>query len=97
MQLIRCSALTRDAPFAQRVAQTILDPIFARGTEKGSRTLVHAASAGAETHGQFLSDCQVAPVASLVTSTVGYQTQNRVWAELSQKLEGIRPGITSNL
>ncbi|KAL1644595.1 hypothetical protein SLS61_008645 [Didymella pomorum] len=91
------SALTRDMPFAMKVVQTIMDPIFARTTEQGSRTPVHAASAGAESHGQYMSNCQVAPVAPLVTSAVGYQTQNRVWAELSQKLEGIRPGITSNL
>lgn len=84
-------------PFAMKVVQTIMDPIFARTTEQGSRTLVHAASAGAESHGQYMSNCQVAPVAPLVISAVGYQTQNRVWAELSQKLEGIRPGITSNL
>lgn len=80
-----------------KVAQFVMDPIFARSTEQGSRTLVHAASAGAETHGQYMSNCKVSPTAPLVTSAVGYQAQNRVWAELSQKLEGIKPGITSNL
>lgn len=96
-KLTRLSALTRHAGFAVNAAQAIIQPVFARTTEQGSRTLVHAASAGAESHGQYMSNCEVAAVASLVTSAVGYQTQNRVWAELVEKLEGIKPGITSNL
>ncbi|KAF3038991.1 hypothetical protein E8E12_004364 [Didymella heteroderae] len=91
------SALTREANFAMKMAQAVLNPIFARTTEQGSRTLVHAASAGPESHGQYMSNCRVAAVAPLVTSSVGYRTQNRVWEELSQKLEGIKPGITSIL
>jgi hypothetical protein len=79
------------------IAEMIIQPIFARTTEQGSRTLVHAASQGAETHGQYLSNCRVAPVAPLVTSSAGYMAQERVWAELSRKLEGIRSGITSGL
>ena len=33
--------------------------VIARDTEVGSRTLVHAAEGGEETHGQYLSDCKV--------------------------------------
>ena len=80
-----------------KIAQSIIQPVFARTTEQGSRTLVHAASQGPESHGQYMSNCQVAPVAPLVTSAVGYETQNRVWIELSKKLENIKPGVTSNL
>lgn len=32
---------------------------IARETEVGSRTLVHAAEGGLETHGQYLSDCKI--------------------------------------
>ena len=43
----------------------IIFPIWramvARSGEEGSRTLVHAAYGGKETHGQYLSDCAVAP------------------------------------
>ncbi|KAF2629266.1 retinol dehydrogenase 12 [Macroventuria anomochaeta] len=91
------SAIARNSGFAVKLAQTLIQPIFARTTEEGSRTLVHAASQGAESHGQYMSNCEVAPVAPLVTSAVGYKTQNRVWAELSNKLEVIKPGVTSNL
>ena len=80
-----------------KIAQAVVGPIFARTTEQASRTLVHAASQGPESHGQYMSNCQVAPVTPLVKSVVGYETKNRVWVELSKKLEGIKPGVTSNL
>ncbi len=37
----------------------ILKALLARPTEHGSRILVHAAEAGPETHGQYLSDCRI--------------------------------------
>ena len=36
-----------------------LRAIFARTAEAGSRTLVFAAQAGQETHGQYVSNCRV--------------------------------------
>ncbi len=71
--------------------------LLARTTEAGSRTLVHAAGAGAETHGQYLSDCEIMMPSPFVLSQEGRVTQKRVWEELSQKLEKIRPGIMANL
>jgi len=71
--------------------------ILARSTEKGSRTLVHAATAGGETHGQYMSDCSIVLPAQLVLSAEGHVLQKRVWDELSKKLEAIRPGVTKNL
>ncbi len=38
---------------------TVLKFFLARSTEHGSRSLVHAAGAGEETDGQYLSDCRV--------------------------------------
>jgi hypothetical protein len=32
---------------------------FARTAEMGSRTLLHAAVAGKETHGKYLSECEI--------------------------------------
>lgn len=71
--------------------------ILARSTEVGSRTLVHAGSQGAETHGQFLSDCHVQQVNSFILTKEGYETQERFWKELSEKLEGITEGVTKVL
>lgn len=49
------SSLSREAPFILEVMKFFL----ARSTEHGSRTLVHAAGAGSESHGQYLSSCRV--------------------------------------
>ena len=70
--------------------------LLARSTEVGSRTLVHAGTQGAESHGQYLSDCEIAEPAPLVTSQEGKKAQDRVWAELLKKLEAIKPGVTSS-
>lgn len=39
--------------------QKLLQKAFARTPEEGSRTLVHGAEGGEETHGQYLDDCKV--------------------------------------
>lgn len=69
---------------------------FARSTEKGSRTLIHAGSCGSETHGKYLSDCEVAVPAAIVSGPGGGKLQERLWDELTQKLEKIQPGVTAN-
>lgn len=51
------SELGRDAGWGL----TILKFFLARTTEAGSRTLVAAAYAGTESHGQYLSNCRVTP------------------------------------
>lgn len=50
------SELGREAGLGLKIAKFFL----ARTTEAGSRTLVSAASAGTESHGQYLSSCRVA-------------------------------------
>lgn len=68
--------------------------LLARSTELGSRTLVHAGAQGADTHGQYLSDCEIADPAPVVVEDK--ETQDRVWNELVEKLEAIEPGVTRN-
>ncbi|WPH03633.1 short chain dehydrogenase [Acrodontium crateriforme] len=76
----------------------LLKMALARTTEYGSRTLVHAGTSGADTHGQYMSDCHIEPVVAWVRDTDdGNKTQARVWDELSKKLEKIQPGILNNL
>ena len=50
------SELSRDGPWSFEIMKFFL----ARSTEVGSRNLVHAASAGAETNGMYLSSCRIA-------------------------------------
>ena len=51
------SELSRDSGYFLSIMKFFL----ARTTEHGSRSLVHAAQAGEETNGQYLSDCRVKP------------------------------------
>ena len=76
----------------------VLKAMLCRSTEMGSRTLVHAGvGIGPESHGKFLSDCKIEKCAKLVEGPEGPELQRRVWAELSQALEHIQPGITKAL
>lgn len=88
------SSLTRDfAPIAYigKIAMR------ARSTEVGSRTLVHAASAGRESYGEYLSNCEVALVGNFVRTAEGKKVQEMVWREVMGRLEGIEPGVSKNL
>ena len=69
--------------------------ILARPTEVGARTLVHGASVGSESHGQYVPDCKITPTAGLTKGKEGAELQERVWVELKQKLEAIRLGVTT--
>ncbi|KAF7505166.1 hypothetical protein GJ744_001232 [Endocarpon pusillum] len=90
------SELARNAGLGLKFMKFLL----ARSTEVGSRTLVHAASAGEETHGQYLSDCKVSRVSPLVSNDTekhGGKLHTRIWDEIVRKLEAIQPGIMQNL
>ena len=89
-----CREFTRDL---NTLTLTIFTTLFARTTEVGSRTLVHATTMGPESHGQYLSDCEIAAPSSFVRSEEGKKIQDGVWEELMAKLEAIQPGISDNL
>jgi hypothetical protein len=69
--------------------------LIARRTEVGARTLVYGASAGPESHGEYVPDCKITPTKGLTKGDEGSELQNRVWVELRDKLEAIRTGVTS--
>jgi NAD(P)-dependent dehydrogenase (short-subunit alcohol dehydrogenase family) len=87
------SELLREGPWFTMVIKLLL----ARTTEVGARNFVWSGAAGAETHGTYVSDCQVTRPSDFVMSEEGSEVQSRVWEELCGKLEGIKPGVTSNL
>jgi hypothetical protein len=71
--------------------------LLARSTEYGSRTLLHGGAAGPDSYGQYLEDCEIGIPSQFVTSAEGKEVQERVWNELVQKLEAIKPGVINNL
>jgi len=91
------SSLARDIVGVKGLFFALFKLILARTTEVGSRTLVAAASAGDESHGQYMSDCVVVPPSEFVRSEEGQKTQQRVYEELMDILEKIQPGITKNI
>ncbi|TVY16269.1 Short chain dehydrogenase sol3 [Lachnellula arida] len=78
---------------------TFLKFFFARTTEMGSRTLVIAAMAGSESHGNYMHNGKVENTAlsPFVRSNDGEKASEKVWDELSTILESIQPGVTGNL
>jgi hypothetical protein len=77
------------------VVLRLVKKLLCRPTEVGSRTLVYGATAGPETHGQYLPDCKITALKGLAKGTAGEELQNRVCVELKQKLENIQAGVTA--
>lgn len=92
------SELLREANPIVAAFAWLMKKLFARTTEVGARTLVHGGVAvGEETHGKFMQTCKVTECAKLVEGPEGKMLEDRVWGELSEKLEAIAPGVTKNL
>ncbi|RBQ69321.1 hypothetical protein FVER14953_04337 [Fusarium verticillioides] len=91
------SELDKDVKGLPRYLLSIAKTLVARKTEEGSRTLVHSAAAGDESHGKYMSECRVREPSTFVRSKAGAETQARVHKELMAILESIQPGITQNI
>ena len=91
------SSLSRDTTGIRGIVFRIMKLLVARQTEVGSRTLVAAAEAGKESHGQYMSDCVVVETSPFVRSEEGAKTEERVYTELMGILEKIQPGISENV
>ncbi|KAK8108350.1 short-chain dehydrogenase reductase family [Apiospora sp. TS-2023a] len=88
------SGLSRDAQGMMAVMFGAMKLVLARTTEQGSRTIFHAATQGADTHGQYVDDCRIGEPSEIVTK--GKELQDWLWGELVAKLEKIQPGVTKN-
>ncbi len=53
------SNLDRNGPFIFRLGMWFGRLLFARSTEKGSRTLLHASVAGRESHVRYVTECTI--------------------------------------
>lgn len=72
---------------------TLFKLLLGRRPDVGSRTYVHAAAAGGETQGKYLSDCMIEDEAAFVRSEQGRQAGKRLMAELSNILDEVSPGV----
>lgn len=91
------SELMRHAMFPLNFLAWLGKLLVARKTEMGSRTLVWAASAGEESHGEYMVDCKPREPSKWVGSEKGKATQKRFYEELLAYLEDIEPGVTKNI
>lgn len=91
------TAIMRHAPFGLSLLFHGLKMLMARATEEGSRTLVWAGYGGEQTHGMYLDDCVVGKTSPWVVSENGKETGRRLWAELTERLEKMAPGIASGI
>lgn len=85
----------RHAPFPLSYLLHIGVTLVGRSAEMGSRTLVAAAAAGRESHGRYMDSCVLRDPSALVMSDEGAMLQKRVYDELMEELERIKPGISA--
>ena len=78
------------------VARFLLN-LIGRTSEVGARALISAVAAGGETHGRYLSECQVKPPSSWVRSLESREIQVELWQELMGILDRVEPGIADVL
>ncbi|KAI0132896.1 short-chain dehydrogenase/reductase-like protein [Xylariales sp. AK1849] len=87
----------RNASFPVGLLLKLFGYLLARSPEMGSRTLMSAVFAGKETHGRYMGDCMLHDESRLVRSEEGYEAGRKAYAELLALLEGVAPGISSNV
>ena len=87
------SDITRNMQGGFQIVVSILILLLGRSSEQGSRTLVHGASAGLQSHGQYLSDAQNQEVEKWIYGDVGKKAQKKVFEQTMKILESRKPGI----
>ncbi|PMD31033.1 NAD(P)-binding protein [Hyaloscypha variabilis F] len=93
------SQLSRNARFAMRAQVTVANMLFGRTIEMSSRSVLHAVTAGKESHGGYLSNCEVRndEVPTWVTDENGKQLQKRIWDDLARILNSVEPGCVDRI
>jgi retinol dehydrogenase-12 len=70
----------------------VIFSLIGRTAEAGSRTLVHAVTAGKETHGQYLSECLIKTEGNFVRSAEGEMVQKSLWKDLESIFKDLSLG-----
>ncbi|RHZ53929.1 putative short-chain dehydrogenase/reductase family protein [Aspergillus thermomutatus] len=91
--------LSRNAPaqFREDLAKRLAE--YGRTAEDGSRTLLHGAVAGKESHGCLLHSCEIGEnvVPSWVTDEEGKKWQKHSWEIVAKELDSIEPGCVGKV
>ncbi|RLL96007.1 hypothetical protein CFD26_104584 [Aspergillus turcosus] len=91
--------LARNAPaqFREDIAKRHAE--YGRTAEDGSRTLLHGAVAGKESHGCLLHSCEIGEndVPSWVTDEEGKKWQQHSWEAIAEELESIEAGCVKKV
>ena len=61
--------------------------------EKGSRMYLYALAPGKESHGKYLSECQVKTESQYMRSERGRKIQRKMWKDLMKRIEGVSPDV----
>ncbi|KAF6835653.1 short-chain dehydrogenase reductase family [Colletotrichum plurivorum] len=93
------TGLARHTRLAFRVQNFLFNAALGRTPEMGSRTILHALAAGRDSHGEFISDCQIKDhwVPEYVKNASGQRFQERIWSQLARQLERIEPGSVESI
>ncbi|KAL7961329.1 hypothetical protein V8C34DRAFT_274405 [Trichoderma compactum] len=89
--------LNHELSLFSRFKAWCLKVIMGRSAEEGSRTLIHGIAAGEESHGKYLTSCEIREdhIPEWATNEAGQVLQKQVWTELLEKLEKIQPGVVT--
>ncbi|GAB1312801.1 Short-chain dehydrogenase [Madurella fahalii] len=71
--------------------------LYGRTAEDGSRTLVHGAVAGKETHGLLLHSCEIGEADVPSWANDDKESQKRAWDVIAAELETVEPGCVSKM
>ncbi|CAG8981700.1 hypothetical protein HYALB_00006573 [Hymenoscyphus albidus] len=91
--------LSVNSPFVLRMSIKLGNMLIGRTAEMGSRTLLHGAIAGKESHGRYLGNCEVREdsVPAWMTNADGRGSQKRVWEDLAKEMDSIEPDCVSKI
>ncbi|TDZ71962.1 Short chain dehydrogenase atnD [Colletotrichum trifolii] len=82
-----------------RIQVYLLNVLMGRTPEMGSRTILHSMVAGPESHGEYVSDCEIKDhwVPEWAKGPRGREFQAQVWDQLTPILEKIEPGVMNSI
>ncbi|PON21384.1 short-chain dehydrogenase [Trichoderma gamsii] len=89
--------LTRNVSFFDRIKGWLAKAAMGRTAEMGSRTLIHGIAASEESHGKYLTACEIREdhIPEWMTDESGKVLQKQIWTELAERLDKIQPGVVA--